>query len=280
MNDRKRVGRWITVGIVWILMGCLLIACAPQAGVDPTAQHTDPTQTVSTGPTQAKPTEPEPAESEPTQPKPTESEPTQPKPTEPKPTEPKPTEPKPTEPKPTEPKPTQPKPTEPKPTQPKPTEPKPTEPKPTEPKPTEPKPTQPAKGGSCTVTIRCDTILSHWEELEPGKEEFVPEDGVILQEITVKFSPEETVFDVLKRVCKDNGIPLEYSYSPSFGSYYVERIHNLGEFDCGSESGWVYLVNGANPNYSCSEYVLQDGDEIAWLYTCEGYGADVGGSVW
>ena len=32
-----------------------------------------------------------------------------------------------------------------------------------------------------------------------------------------------------------------------YNSYYVEGIGNLYEFDCGSESGWMYKVNGWFP---------------------------------
>lgn len=270
MKKRNRIRRWMTAGVAWILLGCILAACA--AG---STEHTAPT-----APSREESTLPVPTQLEPTQSEPTQSKPTQPESTRPEPTQPKPTQPQPTQPSPTQPEPTQPEPTQPEPTQPKPTQPEPTQPKPTQPQPTQPSPTQPAKGGSCTITIRCDTILSHWEELDPGKAEFVPEDGVILQEVTVRFSPGETVFDVLKRVCDADGIPLKYSYSPSFGSYYVEELHHLCEFDCGSESGWVYLVNGVSPDCSCSAYVLSDGDKIAWCYSCEGYGADVGGGIW
>ena len=87
----------------------------------------------------------------------------------------------------------------------------------------------------------------------------------------------ETVFDVLKRTCSAYGIQLEYSWSPMYNSYYVEGIHNLYEFDCGPESGWMYKVDGWFPNYGCSAYSLSGGESIVWCYTCNGLGADVGG---
>ena len=64
-----------------------------------------------------------------------------------------------------------------------------------------------------------------------------------------------------------------------YDSYYIEGINNLYEFDCGSESGWMYKVNGWFPNYGCSAYPLKDGDVIVWCYTCNGLGADVGGGM-
>ena len=133
---------------------------------------------------------------------------------------------------------------------------------------------------TCTIEIRCDTILDNMDELATGKDSYVPADGTILAATTVSFTDGETVFDVLKRACEQNGIQLEYSYTPLYESYYVEGIHHLYEFDCGSESGWMFKVNGWFPNYGCSAYTLSQGDSIVWCYTCHGLGADVGGGVY
>ena len=38
----------------------------------------------------------------------------------------------------------------------------------------------------------------------------------------------------------------------------------------------MYKVNGWFPNYGCSMYILDAGDEIVWCYTCKGLGTDVG----
>jgi hypothetical protein len=111
--------------------------------------------------------------------------------------------------------------------------------------------------------------------LTSGKEKYVPQNGVVLAEVSVSFEEGDTVFDVLKKVCKNKGIQLEYSYTPVYGSYYIEGINNLYEFDCGNLSGWMYSVNGTFPNYGCSQYQLSDGDVIKWLYTCD-LGTDVG----
>jgi len=132
---------------------------------------------------------------------------------------------------------------------------------------------------SCTIEIRCDTILDNMDNLKEGKEGYVPSNGKILSTVQASFEEGETVFDVLKRVCSKAGIQLEYSWTPMYNSYYIEGINNLYEFDCGSESGWMYKVNGWFPNYGCSSYTLKDGDVIVWCYTCNGLGADVGGRV-
>lgn len=135
-------------------------------------------------------------------------------------------------------------------------------------------------GLSCTIAIYCDTILDNWGNLDTAKASYVPADGVILPTTQVSFESGETVFDVLKRVCEAYDIQLEYSWTPMYDSYYIEGIHQLYEFDCGSQSGWMYKVNEWFPNYGCSSYTLTGGEAIVWCYTCNGLGADVGGPTY
>lgn len=127
---------------------------------------------------------------------------------------------------------------------------------------------------ACTISIECSTLVGN-SDLDPGKAEFVPADGWILAPSEVTYSPGETVFDVLKRVCGDAGIQMESNFTPLYGSYYIEGINQLYEFDGGDRSGWMYSVNGWFPNYGCSSYTVEDGDVIEWKYTCT-LGSDVG----
>lgn len=131
----------------------------------------------------------------------------------------------------------------------------------------------------CKVEIRCDSILENMENLRAEKADYVPADGMLLEMSEVEFKEGETAFDVLKGVCEDLNIQLEYAYTPVYESYYIEGINHIYEFDCGSESGWMYKVNGSFPNYGCSAYEVQEGDEIVWCYTCNRLGEDVGGSL-
>lgn len=128
----------------------------------------------------------------------------------------------------------------------------------------------------CTFTITCSTILDNMDDLDPEKVELVPKNGIILKKQKVQFKEGESVFDVLKRVCKDNKIHMESSWTPMYNSAYIEGINNLYEFDCGSLSGWMYKVNEWFPNYGCSRYELKNGDDVVWCYTCN-LGYDVGG---
>ena len=129
---------------------------------------------------------------------------------------------------------------------------------------------------TCTISISCDTILNNWDMCDESKKPLVPADGVILSSTTVSFSDGESVYDVLQRVCRENGIHMESRWTPIYNSAYVEGINNLYEFDVGRLSGWMYNVNGWFPNYGCSRYALQNGDVVNWVYTCD-LGKDVGG---
>lgn len=128
----------------------------------------------------------------------------------------------------------------------------------------------------CTISISCASILDNMDWLDPEKVELVPEDGWILEPTQVTFYEGESVFNVLQRTCKQQGIHMEFENTPMYNSAYIEGIHNLYEFDCGELSGWMYKVNEWFPNYGCNRYQLQDGDVICWVYTCN-LGVDVGG---
>lgn len=130
---------------------------------------------------------------------------------------------------------------------------------------------------TCTISIECSSILDNWDDLKSSKAEFVPSDGWILYPSEISFTPGDTVFDVLKSACSQAGIQMSSKYTPLYGSYYIEGINQLYEFDCGQNSGWMYSVNGWFPNYGCSSYTVEDGDNIEWKYTCD-LGSDVGNS--
>ena len=120
---------------------------------------------------------------------------------------------------------------------------------------------------TCLFEIECRTILRNMDKLSKDKKECVPDDGVLFSAET-GFDKGESVYDILKRVCDENGIQLETSYSPAFATRYIEGIGNLYEFDCGTASGWMYTVNGEYMNYGCSSCIVSDGDKIAIRYTC------------
>jgi hypothetical protein len=137
-----------------------------------------------------------------------------------------------------------------------------------------PTPTPKSNNLKCYFTIECKTVFNHTDWLSPALLNILPSDGYILKKTEVKFTEGDTVFDILKSLCKNNGISIEYSYTPAYHSTYIEGIADLYEFDCGELSGWMYSVNGSFPSYASSEYVLENGDIVEWRYTC-----DLGGDL-
>ncbi len=127
-----------------------------------------------------------------------------------------------------------------------------------------------AKQNVCTISVECSKALS-----DASLVSVLPSGGVILPAKRVEFREGESVFDVLQRVCRENGVPMEFSMAPIYNTAYIEGIGNLYEFDGGSMSGWMYCVNGVYPNYGCSKYTVKSGDVIEWHYTMD-LGADLG----
>ena len=145
------------------------------------------------------------------------------------------------------------------------------------PKPVEPEnnETDTTKTYTCIFSIECTAILNNLEDLNPEKLELIPSDGIILEQVEVEFFDGESVFDVLQRVCQENGIHLESEWTPIYNSAYIKGINNLYEKDCGKLSGWQYRVNGWYPNYGCSRYKLTDGAKVDFRFSCD-LGKDIG----
>lgn len=138
-----------------------------------------------------------------------------------------------------------------------------------------PTPTPEPSKETVTLSIVCDKALESDLLPEPVRA-VLPGNGVILAAVTTELNAGESVWDVLQRVCKENGVALEASWTPAYHTAYVQGIGQLYEFDCGQGSGWVYSVNGVVPGVGCSGYTPKDGDVIRWMYSCD-YGNDVGG---
>ncbi len=109
--------------------------------------------------------------------------------------------------------------------------------------------------GSVTISISCDSVK------DKGKSH-IPKSGIILEETEIEIQNGDSVYDVLVEVCKENKI----LFSANMG--YIEGINNVYEMDFGKTSGWIYFVNGKSPPVGSQSYVLADGDEIEWYYTC------------
>ena len=118
-----------------------------------------------------------------------------------------------------------------------------------------------------TVSITCDWLLDHLDQTPDGVEQLIPKDGVLLAPVTVTVPAGSNAFDVLDQVCKEKNLPVD-RVKKAMGTY-VRAIGAIYERYAGDASGWKYQVNGVLPNIASSAYILQDGDEIIWLYTTE-----------
>lgn len=78
---------------------------------------------------------------------------------------------------------------------------------------------------------------------------------------TYTFEKGATAYDALCAL----GISVNASGS-QFG-VYVSAIGGLAEKEHGATSGWLYTVNGAQPTFAASSYVLSDGDAVRWVYS-------------
>jgi len=128
------------------------------------------------------------------------------------------------------------------------------------------------------LSVRVDTILGNMNLLDIEKHELIPPDGVIFPATVVVAYEGESVFNVLQREMRRNGIHMAFRNVPIFGSSYVMGINNIFEFDVGELSGWMYRVNGRFPNFGSSLYILSPDDVIEWIYTVD-LGRDVG-DIW
>ena len=128
---------------------------------------------------------------------------------------------------------------------------------------------------TCTLEVRCDTLLGKLDQLTGEKAALVPEDGILLETVEIEFAGGESVFDVFRKVLREEKIHFEYVDASAYDSVYIEGIGNIYEFDCGPQSGWMFSVNGIYPGLGCSSYTLADGDVIVFNYTCD-LGADLG----
>ena len=125
-----------------------------------------------------------------------------------------------------------------------------------------------------TISIDCHTAVAS-ADLPANLKEILPADGMILSNYSVALTDGATAFSVLQTACQENNIPYEHAATVAYNSSYLEGLANLYEFDCGSLSGWVYGVNDVFPSYSSSEYTVEAGDHILFIYTCD-LGQDVG----
>lgn len=89
---------------------------------------------------------------------------------------------------------------------------------------------------------------------------------VIAADTELELKSGSTVLDALLEAAYQTGIIVDYT---KLGGAYVKGIDNLYEMEYGALSGWLYSVNGIQPGVAASQYELQPGDIIEWIYKIE-----------
>lgn len=125
-------------------------------------------------------------------------------------------------------------------------------------------------GGEISVEIMvdCSNALASIGEIrqEINPPEVIPKDGVVISQRGISLPEGATAFDALIAAAKQARVRVDYTGS-AYG-VYITGIGYIYEFGFGSQSGWMYRVNGEVPQVSAGEFVLSQGDFVEFIYTC------------
>ena len=126
------------------------------------------------------------------------------------------------------------------------------------------------KVGEVTISIECKTILNNMDKVDKGilDNNLIPKDGIILGETKVTAYSKDNVYTLLQRVCREKKIHLDCALEPVFKTYYIKGINYIYEMSVGESSGWMYFVDGVQPDQGISLYKLKGGEKIKVAYTC------------
>ncbi|MGN0649636.1 MAG: DUF4430 domain-containing protein [Oscillospiraceae bacterium] len=129
-------------------------------------------------------------------------------------------------------------------------------------------------GSGITVEISadCGNALARMDDICPeiNPPEIIPPDGVVIAATEITLQEGATAFDALVAAAGQGRIRVDYT--GSVYGVYVTGIGYIYEFGFGSQSGWMYRVNGEIPQVSAGEYTLSQGDFVEYIYTCNAGG--------
>ena len=122
--------------------------------------------------------------------------------------------------------------------------------------------------GKVRVIVRNDTY-----SVENG----APWDGVLVDE-WVSINNDTTMMSAVVDALNNHGYTQEGAENN-----YISSINGLAAFDGGTMSGWMgtlndWFTNSGYASYTVADGTLESGDEIAIMYTSNGYGEDIGGT--
>lgn len=118
------------------------------------------------------------------------------------------------------------------------------------------------KTGTFSLIIDCTNAVNYGIRNKSPFDKIIPENGLMYYNASVEFEEGENLLKVLKRELKKNKIVINVN------GEYVRGIGGLSEFDCGTQSGWLYMTDGILPGYSMAKCKLYDGCDVRLIYTC------------
>ena len=117
------------------------------------------------------------------------------------------------------------------------------------------------------IAVRTDLVYGYEDVTQDLKDAAdaiaAPADGVSFE--TVSLTAGQTVMDALEVVGTRYGITLN-DPANNYIANMQKSGYTLGEFTCGSMSGWMYWVDGELPMVGAGNYTLNGGEKIEWKY--------------
>lgn len=128
-----------------------------------------------------------------------------------------------------------------------------------------------------SVCADCSAALAEMDSIDPSVNpaEIIPEDGEVIQGCEVMLPPGASAFDALIAAAREQRVRVDYS--GGLWGAYIRGIGEIYEFGFGELSGWMYRVNGEYPEVSASDYILEEGDSVEFVFTLN-LGGDIGNS--
>lgn len=147
-------------------------------------------------------------------------------------------------------------------------------PKPVAPKPIEKK--EKVEYVYVSIGMKVLLIQENYEKLPKALQnpKYVPTNGVIANQIKVKFEEGDMAWDAILQVRNKFDVNIAYRTNPMYG-IYIEGINHVYEKNAGEMSGWMYAVNGKKAPVGVSNYALKPNDTIQLQYSLN-QGTDLG----
>lgn len=124
---------------------------------------------------------------------------------------------------------------------------------------------------SASIQISVQPILDHMDDLNESKIQYVPEDGMLLNDQVITYEEGSTALDVLLKVTKDYRIAVDYEdgAQSSSGSSFVKGIGQIYNGDCLDTSGWMLKIDGKWAETGASEITIKNGQKMEWIFICD-----------